>query len=476
MDTKDQVVQNMNFANTDFNALKDDMLALIPELTPEWTNANDTDLGVTLINVFCGIGDMLSYYLNEQARESYLPTARLRDTIINITNGIGYQLARPKSPSTDVQIAFSEPRNDVLTIYPYTTFSTREGGVTFVSSKEVTIRPTDMEITVPLLQGIPYDETFDGVGGDIQEYQLEGTNVGQDMMTVIVGEEGSGKERIFYELTRELYLRHGEDKSYFMVRTDGFNRTTIQFTKIYGDDVPKAGEVVTVRYLDSLGSKGRVIANMITECHAPDLPSDITIKQPLPARNGADRESKEKAVIQAPRELRTLWKAVTIEDYDTLFNGYPGVKKATAFDHESDRNISIHQVIVYIVPDDGGTMTPHFRQELEEFAARIKMVTTEVIILDADYVVIDVEAELFIAKGTSANKAITEAEKKLADVFGLGKSDFGQPVRYSNIISTIESVPGIRYTKMLKPSGDVSPLKHQIAYVGKPKLTLGGVV
>ena len=73
-----QITGSVVYTDTDFNTLQKDMLSLIPTLNPNWTNATDTDMGITLLNVFCGIADMLSYYLNEQAKECYLPLARMR--------------------------------------------------------------------------------------------------------------------------------------------------------------------------------------------------------------------------------------------------------------------------------------------------------------------------------------------------------------------------------------------------------------
>ena len=51
------------YSNKDYESIRRELLAKIPQLTDRRTDFNHSDLGVVLLELFCGIGDMLAYYI-----------------------------------------------------------------------------------------------------------------------------------------------------------------------------------------------------------------------------------------------------------------------------------------------------------------------------------------------------------------------------------------------------------------------------
>ena len=51
---------------------------------------------------------------------------------------------------------------------------------------------------------------------------------------------------------------------------------------------------------------------------------------PLPARGGADAESGAALRVAAPRSALTLGRAVSLDDFEALARGFPGVVNAAA--------------------------------------------------------------------------------------------------------------------------------------------------
>lgn len=92
---------SISYSNKDYESLRQELLARVPQLTDRWTDFNESDLGVVLLELFCGVGDMLAYYLDAQAAEAYLPTARQRQNVINLCKLIGYRLDTPVSSFPD---------------------------------------------------------------------------------------------------------------------------------------------------------------------------------------------------------------------------------------------------------------------------------------------------------------------------------------------------------------------------------------
>ena len=80
------------------------MRALIPAKLPEWTDhSSEADFGNVLLELFAHMGDILSYYQDRVANESFLGTARTRRSVIEHLRLIGYELATaaPAAASAD---------------------------------------------------------------------------------------------------------------------------------------------------------------------------------------------------------------------------------------------------------------------------------------------------------------------------------------------------------------------------------------
>ena len=65
----------IDYTNKDYDSLREAMLELAREKLPAWTDHSPNDLGVTLLELFAYMGDILLYYQDRIANESYLDTA-----------------------------------------------------------------------------------------------------------------------------------------------------------------------------------------------------------------------------------------------------------------------------------------------------------------------------------------------------------------------------------------------------------------
>src|SRR5664279_711570 len=63
-------LQMPNLDDRSYNDLLEEALALIPALSPEWTNHNPSDPGITLVELFAYLSDMLIYRLNRVTDEN----------------------------------------------------------------------------------------------------------------------------------------------------------------------------------------------------------------------------------------------------------------------------------------------------------------------------------------------------------------------------------------------------------------------
>ena len=112
---------------------------------------------------------------------------------------------------------------------------------------------------------------------------------------------------------------------------------TVNFGDNQNGKIPAPGtNNVRAVYRVGGGVQGNVGANKINRM-VSNIYEVSSVTNPSPASGGVDRETVESIKRMAPRMLRTLWRAVTAEDYKTLAEALPGVAKATVLAPRPDR-------------------------------------------------------------------------------------------------------------------------------------------
>ncbi len=117
-----------------FQDLVDEAKRRIPLYCPEWTDHNVSDPGVTLIELFAWMVDILLYRVNQMPARHY----------IELLNLLGIQLEPPQAASVPVTFYLSAPQQQTITVPRGTaTATSRAGGeaVVFTTEESLEIRP-----------------------------------------------------------------------------------------------------------------------------------------------------------------------------------------------------------------------------------------------------------------------------------------------------------------------------------------------
>jgi len=130
-----------------FQDLVDEAKRRIPLYCPEWTDHNVSDPGVTLIELFAWMVDILLYRVNQLPARHY----------VALLNLLGIQLQPPRAASAPVTFYLSAPQSQVITVPRGTaTSTTRAGGaeaVVFTTDTELQIRPARLRYIVTRYRG-----------------------------------------------------------------------------------------------------------------------------------------------------------------------------------------------------------------------------------------------------------------------------------------------------------------------------------
>ena len=459
---------SIEYTNKDYDSLRRELLARVPQLTDRWTDFNASDLGVVLLELFCGVGDMLAYYLDAQAAEAFLPTARQRQNVINLCKLINYRLDGPVAATTSLRFTLAASLDADLVIPEGTACRARleEGDIVFETAEDTTIPRGQTSVDTGARQGERKTETFTATGEPNQSFLLAGTNVAHGTIRVEVQDQ---------EWTEVLHFQEsGGDSLHFQTDTDGLDHTRVFFGDGLRGGVPPGGAQIAVDYLETLGAGGNLGSGLVSELLNPIYKDGeqvaLTVTNPVPATGGADRETLEHARKQAPAEVRSLWKAVTKEDYLALAEGFPGVAKAQVLDVNDCKNIRYYQVNMAVAPDGGGPPSSLLKQELSAFLESRKVITIEINLFDPVYRPVTVDAEVYAYAGEDLDLIRSRVEQSLDEFFAFERMAFGAPVRFSDLVAMLDGVRGVSHVHMYAPQQDIDIGPGEIAALGQVNL------
>ena len=82
---------SVDCTDKDFDSLRARLIALIRSVFPDWSDFYVASFGNILVEMWAFVGDVITYYLDNQARESRIRTATQRRNVIvclaNIRSG-----------------------------------------------------------------------------------------------------------------------------------------------------------------------------------------------------------------------------------------------------------------------------------------------------------------------------------------------------------------------------------------------------
>ena len=98
---------NINYLNKDFSSFKKSLMDYAKSYFPDsYRDFNETSPGMMLLEMNAYVGDVLSFYIDQQYREMLLPLAEERRNVINMAKMFGYKV-KPIVPSY-VDLTFTQ--------------------------------------------------------------------------------------------------------------------------------------------------------------------------------------------------------------------------------------------------------------------------------------------------------------------------------------------------------------------------------
>jgi hypothetical protein len=458
----DKYVPQVDYTSRDYTSIRDDMTALIPNYAPKWTNRDPSDIGMTLLELFSYMGDILSYYIDRSANEAYIGTASQRDNVLQIARLLGYKPV--ENTAAKVTLTFYNTTANPITVPAGTKVATT--AVANSSSSQV-IFETNAVATVPAKVG--------SVNGSVQSAAQQGTTVSNE----IIG-TSNGQLNQVYKLSQTSVINNSVTITAggityiqvpYLIDYNGYDAVFSIYTNasgvsyvLFGDGVsgrvPTNSSVIYATYRVGGGASGNVAANTIKTIFTNNQVglSVLNTYYGSPtddgsATGGTDPETTDSIRINAPLSLRALNRAVSLSDYAALVKA-AGVSKSSAVAEVYS------SVTVFFVPygdsgvlQDGVTPSTVFNATIPSIKTYLTdkiPANTTVTYQPASYVKTQIFAQVTALPKYYQNEVKSKVDGSVAALFALDNVAFNDSIYLHDVFNAITSVDGVASTKILK--------------------------
>ncbi|MFF1380461.1 baseplate J/gp47 family protein [Streptomyces sp. NPDC058308] len=463
----------IDYMARDYESLLASMRGLIPQKLPEWKDfADEADFGNVLLQLFAHLGDIISYYQDRVANESFLGTARTRRSVIEHLRLIGYELGTAAPAAASLSLTVPGTVTATVTVARGDAFATksrrdkpsvrfeytREAPLVIDFSKLAADPASGRKVFGPAQGGIPVEE------GRLIRDELLGTSDNSPNQRFPLAHPGlllrpagpaaqAGRDVVVesqlasvpsvWTLRESLAFSQAGQRDY-RVEIDDADRATVVFGDGTFGAIPPQAAAIRATYRVGGGSAGNVPAGAVTTIvGAPQLALlGATVSNPAPATGGAEREDIAHAVQHAPAVFRSLRRAVTAADYEALALSFKGVGKVRA------EATGWNQVTLHVAPQGGGKVSDVLEADLKGFFEDKRMLSQLIEVSDVDYVPIRVTAELAVESFYVREDVVAQVQQAAARLLDFERVDFNQTVYLSKFYEETQDVPGVVFVNI----------------------------
>lgn len=292
----------------------------------------------------------MGYYVNMVGNEMFLDTAQIRQSVISHAKMINYFPKSKRASETKVNVLVTPSINEdqdttILTLNKYTKFLGRDiDGVNyqFILNDTHSTSKTNGTFSfanVTLKQGevVSRQFTMDPTNTK-RRFDIPSANIDTDTLSVVIQESPSNTFSTTYAQYKNMLDITSNTTVYFVEENESEG-----YSIYFGDNVigkrPKDGNIITITYLDAMGSlTNKVNSFAIVEAAGGLYNDNVAITSLAASYSGAEKELIEDIRYRAPYNYSTQNRAVTISDYETLilrdYNNIDAVKTWGGEDNE----------------------------------------------------------------------------------------------------------------------------------------------
>lgn len=464
-----QALAQIDYTARDFVGYQAALFAYASRVFPEWTSRNPGDFGVLFVEQLAYLGDIMSFYQDAIADETFLLTATQRDSVVAIAQQLGYkpQAALPSAGTVTLVSNAAQATSVDIPAYTQliTAFNTAlDRPIIFETAADVTVPAAGGTATVNVVEGVTQgNRTVPGYGASpssagVSKVEDVGTSDGTLLQnfTLSTGPVLESSVRVFVETPVtggsttavewrlvDSWLRVGATDQVFRLRVSDSGQGTIYFGDGVNGAIPASGLNIAVAYRTGGGSYGDLDPDSLLD-FAGSV-SGVSIQSSSAMTGGADTESIASIRTNAPKLFRTQDRAVSIRDYGDLALSVPGIASAKAV------ATSQSSVTIYCLGPNNSTPSQTQLDLVQTTVLSKSLGGVSITVLPGTTVAVNVgnngdpslNVQLYVNNRFKRGQVQLSATQALQNLFAAGNTRLGMRLSVSNLYAALELTPGV---------------------------------
>lgn len=456
---------SFDYTSRDYLSIKQDLLSRASDMLPEWTNRDSSDFGMVMVDLWAYIGDILHYYVDRAAAETYVGTAVNRESILALANLFDYRPAYQTSSTGTVTVsATNASHGDTIVIPEGTGFvapaSENLPVVYFTSTASASMGPNVGSVVIPVAEGryVSNESPINAVTGNTysngtagQRFNLRYTGAMASSIEVYVKEGptvGGIPSSMQYFYTSSLTSAPSDSRAFDVeVSSDGV--VQIVFGNGVNGKIPANGAEVVVSYRRGQGAAGNISEGRVTTYDTNQIVLNTYITTSSAMTGGTDAETLESMKANIPLMFRTQDRAVSLQDFKDLSLRIPQVVKATC------SVVSTSNVMVYALPYQSDYLTTSatsitvpqiIKDEIISYFSSRTMVGASVGAANSVTLTpVNVSVDVHVKDNYVSYWVAEEVASAIDEFFAFENVSFGQTLAVGSLYRAMQSIDGVDY-------------------------------
>ena len=435
-----------------FQAIRQDLVAKLTSYTDSKGNQLITDVSegnilIIILSLFAGIAEMLHYYIDNMARESFLGTARRYNSVAAIGDLVDYKGRAANAATVDVVLTRDldgQTTTTNVTITAGTSFTDSSGNEWLVA-EDVVWAANTTSVKVPCIQHSKYT-------GDA----INGTTTGTDETTITLGGPSSGsyieQGTVSLTLGGEAWTEvdtfaysTSTDKHYRLIYDDN-NNYYLQFGDGKFGMIMPSGSTIEISYYVTMGSNGNITSGAISTVPSTisSMGTNVQVSNPYSTADGLDSEGIELLRSHIGIHARTMGIAITKQDFVDIAKLIPGVKDA-AVEYLCGRKLNLYISPGNSTSESSAIASSELCNKVLNYLSLHSPLTTWVNVYSAGIAKINLDLTVTGKPSFSAEEIQEDIIEVLSENYSYAKALIGNSVRISDIYAMIDNLESVDY-------------------------------
>lgn len=513
--TNENIPVGIDYTSRDYYSLREDLLNRVriavnsnAPSNRRWTGEDPSDFGVALVEAFAYMGDVLNYYIDRVANESYLPTASQRQNVINLAELYGYRPAGFRAAYTTIRFS-----NNGTTSYTVPAGTQLLGQIVVDDLVQDVVFTTLQAVVVPAaVGGAAGTATVGASHAESIALRPENLATGANDINGEFVASSNGQPNQSYPLSEDrivegsiqVYVQNGDvyepwqqvvhlgdfgpSDAVYSVRLDADNISYVIFGDGVSGAVPNPLANIKVVYDVGGGEIGNCSVGVVdsiyripglTDAQVASVNDFLLVTNTTAGVGGSSPESTSSIRTNAPKLLSAITRAVSLKDYENLVLAIPNLGKAKA---EAASPTSIN---LYVAPqrnEGSGDIFPGYnpsgsllttewlalQSETQTYLVDKTQIGVSVTVSPPTYVPVNISIKYTRLPQYTAEQVSSAIKLKLLNEFSYNKVTFGDLITPEDIEFQLKQVEGVRVvqvTSLARTTGNTLGIN---SLVGQP--------